>query len=183
MFACLTVCRICLCLCRCLCLWQAWLRAVLCLAGSYPFHKLRAMLCRVMDILERVAPCHVICAPCYFCSVSCCVILFVFLSVSCRAMSLLLQIRAVPCLARRKHRLGPCLESALGSSVSSRVMRVSVSFRAGPFSCEGRSVSCHVICGGCKFEPCHAMSYHLCAWPLPCLALISFRFLGPCRVV
>ena len=130
---------------------QAWLRAVPCLAGSYPFHKLRAMLCRVMDILERVAPCHVICAPCYFCSVSCRVILFVFLSVSSRAVSMLLQIRAVPCLTRRgrpcRHLLGPCLESVLGSSVSSRVMRVSVCL------------------------------------PLPCLALISCRFLGPCRVV
>ena len=67
--------------------------------------------------------------------------------------------------------------------MSSRVMRVSVLFRAVPFSCQERSVSCRVILGGCMFEPCHAMSCHLCAWPLPCLALISCRFHTPRRVV
>ena len=123
------------------------------------------------------------------------------ISVLCHAVSYFLSsspYHAVPCLrfcrsvpchalpARGrlcKHRLGPCLESVLGSSVSSRVMRVSVSFRAGPFSCEGRSASCRVIRGRCKFEPCHVMSYYLCAWPLPYFALISCRSLGPCRVV
>ena len=44
-------------------------------------------------------------------------------------------------------------------------------------------MSCRVILGGCMFEPCHAMSCHLCAWPLPCLVLISCRFHIPRRVV
>ena len=157
-----------------------------CLAGSHIFHKLRAMLCRVMDIyLSRLrramsyvrlaisVPCH---AVSYFLSSS-----------RCHAVPCLCFCRSVPWHALPaggrpcKRQLGPCLRSVLGSFVSSRVMRVSLS--AGPFSCEGRSVSCRVIRGGYQFEPCHAMSYHLCARPLPCLALISCRLLGPCRVV
>ena len=122
-------------------------------------------------------------------SVPCHAVSYFLSSSPCHAVPCLCFCRSVPCHALpaggrpRKRRLGPYLESELGSSVSSRVMRVSVSFRARSFSCEGRSVSCHVIHGGCKFEPCHAMSYHLRAWPLPCLALISCRFLGPCRFV
>ena len=112
---------------------QAWLRAVPCLAGSHLLHKLRTMLCHVIDILERVAPCHVICAPCYCCSVSCRVILFVFLSVSCRALSLLLQIRAMPCLARR----GPTVKAPTWSILGERVWELRVipchaSFRVFP---------------------------------------------------
>ena len=122
-------------------------------------------------------------------SVPCHTVSYFLSSSPCHAVPCLCFCRSVACHALpaggrpRKLRHGPCLESMLGSSVPSRVIRVSVSFHAGSFSCEGRSVSCRVIRGGCKFEPCHAMSYHLCAWPLPCLALISCRFLGPCRVV
>ena len=134
-------------------------------------------------------------------SVPCCAVSWTYLSRLRRAMSYVRLAISVPChavsyfLSSSPCHAVPCLcfcRSVLchalpaggrGSSVSSRVMRLSVSFRAGSFSCEGRSVSCRVIHGGCKFEPCHAMSYHLCAWPLPCLALISCRFLGPCRVV
>ena len=111
-------------------------------------------------------------------SVPCHAVSYFLSSSPCHAMPCLCFCRSVPCHAVPaggrlcQRRLGPCLESVLGSSVSSRVMRVSVSFRAGQFSSEGRSVSCRVIRGGCKFEPCHAMSYHLCAWPFPCLALI-----------
>ena len=122
-------------------------------------------------------------------SVPCHAVSYFSSSSPCHAVPCLCFCRSVPCHALPaggrpcKRRLGPCLESVLGSSVSSRVMRVSVLFRAVPFSCQERSVSCRVILGGCMFEPCHAMSCHLCAWPLPCLALISCRFHTPRRVV
>ena len=86
-----------------------------------------SVLCHAVSFFSPSSPCHAVLCLC-FCR-----------SVACHA----LPAGGRPC----KRRLGPCLESVLGSSVSSRVMRVSVSFCAGPFS--------RLITGG----PCCAVSY------------------------